>query len=295
VLLVAGSEGKTGAAALAAEAAARAGAGLVTLACPAGLNDILEVKCTEAMTAPVADTPGRSLAAAAEDSLVQLASERDVVGCGPGVGRHDETVKLIRALARRLEQPLVIDADGIFAFAGEPDLLKARRAPTILTPHPGEAARMLGSSAAALNRDRPGAARALARSTGAVVLLKGAATVTAEPGGEVVVNPTGGPALGSGGTGDVLTGMVAAYLAQGLAPLEAAALAAWVHGAAADRLSRELGGAGLLAGELAAEVPAAMEELRGGVEGRSRGFSERAGGGELLEGYPALVLPFPGA
>jgi NAD(P)H-hydrate epimerase len=276
LLLVAASQGKTGAAALSARGAARAGAGLVTIACPAGLNDILEVKCTEAMTSPVADTGERALAAAAEDAILALAAERDVVAMGPGVGRSHETGALMRALAKRVEKPLVIDADGLYALRDEPQLLAGRTAPTVLTPHPGEAATLLGCQAAEINRDRVAAARQLADRTGAVVVLKGAATVIAGPDGRVIVNPTGGPALAAGGTGDVLLGMVGAYLGQLLVGqaraqraeatsqpvLEAAALAAWVHGAAADRLARKQGPGGVMASQVADAVPRTVETLR---------------------------------
>jgi len=282
VLIVAGSEGKTGAAALAAVAAGRGGAGLVTLACPAGLNDVLEVKCTEAMTFPVADTPRRSLAAAAEDTIVALAAERDVVACGPGIGRETETGDLVRALAKRIEVPLVLDADGLYPFARDPEALRGRKAATVLTPHPGEAARLLGSSVASLARDRVETARAIARRTGAVVALKGAATVVAAPEGRVAVNPTGGPSLATGGTGDVLTGLVAAFLGQGLPAFEAAAAAVYVHGAAGDLLADDLGPAGLLAGQLADALPRAAERLRR----RAAVGDGNAGGG--------LLLPFPG-
>jgi len=261
-LIVAGSEGKTGAAALAAEGASRAGAGLVTIACPAGLNDILEIKCTEAMTVPVPDTSDRALAASAAGVLLELAAERTVVGLGPGVGRGAETMKLVGALVARLRKPVVIDADGLFAFASEPERLAVRKAPTVLTPHPGEAGHLLGAAPDEINRDRVGAARSLAERTGAVVLLKGAASVAAAPDGRVVVNPTGGPALGSGGTGDVLTGVVTGLLAQGVAAFEAAALAAFVHGAAADRIAVASGTSGLTAGDLARALPAEFDALR---------------------------------
>jgi len=262
VLLVAGSEGKTGAAALAAEAASRVGAGLVTIGCPAGVHDILEVKCTEAMTAPLPDTAGRALAAAAEPSILALAASRDVVGLGPGIGRHEETLGLVRAVAKRLETPLVLDADALLAFAGDLALLTSRPAPTVLTPHPGEAAAMLGSSPVEVNEDRPSAARRLAAETGAVVLLKGAGTLTVDPSGHVVANPTGGPVLGSGGTGDVLLGLVAGLLAQGCDARDGAALAAFVHGAAADAYAERVGASGLLAAELAGQVPETLARLR---------------------------------
>lgn len=261
-LLVAGSEGKTGAAALACEGAARAGAGLVTLACPAGLNDVLEVKCTEAMTAPVADTSERAFAASAQQALAALARERDAVGLGPGIGQSAETAKLVRAWVPALDRPLALDADALNLLAGERERIAARRAPTVLTPHPGEASRLLGVATGEINRDRPGAARRLARETGAVVLLKGAATAVADPAGRLAVNPTGGPALASGGTGDVLLGLVTGLLAQGLPAFEAAALAAFLHGAAADRIACRTGPSGLMAGDLARELAAAAQELR---------------------------------
>ena len=269
MLAIAGSEGKTGAAALCAEAAGRAGAGLVTLACPAGLNDILEVKCTEAMTVPVPDTPERAFAAGAAPRLIALAAERDVVALGPGMGTGEETRKCVATLVEAIDRPLVIDADGLNCLSvrepgAEPDaaLLRGRAAETLLTPHPGEAARWLDASAAQVNADRIGAARRLAERTGAVVLLKGAASVVAAPDGRTLVNPTGGPLLGTGGTGDVLTGLCAGLLAQGLPAFEAAALAAFLHGEAGDRLAERTGPVGALAGDLLAEIPAACEALR---------------------------------
>jgi len=262
VLVVAGSEGKTGAASLAAEGAARAGAGLVSIACPAGLNDILEIKCTEAMTVPVPDTSDRSFAARAASVLTELAAERSAVALGPGIGRGAETLKLVRDVVPLITKPLVIDADGLFAFAGEPERLAERRGATVLTPHPGEAGSLLNAKPAEINRDRVAAARALAERSAAVVLLKGAATVVAAPDGQILVNPTGGPALGSGGTGDVLTGVVAGLLAQGCSAFDAAALAAFVHGAAADRMAAAAGPSGLLAGELARALPGEFESLR---------------------------------
>ena len=276
-LVVAGSEGKTGAAALAALGAARAGAGLVTIACPAGLNDVLELLCTEAMTAPVPDTAQRAFAASAAEAVLALAATREAVGLGPGIGRSAETLAFVGALAKRLERPLVLDADALFAFAGAPEQLASRRAATVLTPHPGEAAALLGSKPAALNRDRLGAARRLARLSGCVVLLKGAASVTAAPDGRAIVNPTGGPALASGGTGDVLLGMLTGYLAQGCEAFEAAALAAFVHGAAADHIALRTGPSGLLASDLAAELPETAQRLRQAagapVEARATGLA----------------------
>jgi NAD(P)H-hydrate epimerase len=284
VLVVAGARGTTGAAALTALAAARVGAGLVTIACPAGINDVLEGKCTEPMTVPMPDAADGSFAFEALAPLVALTTERDVVALGPGIGRAAETQKLVRELSAATRVPLVIDADGLFPWAAgstrggrESDAwsaLKARKAATILTPHPGEAARLLGVSAARINGDRVAAARELAERAGAVVVLKGAATVVTAPDGRVLVTPTGSPALATGGTGDVLTGAIAALLAQaacgnpargakgGFDPFEMAALAAWLHGRAGDRVSARIGRAGVLAGDVVFEFPGAIEGLR---------------------------------
>ncbi len=289
VLVIAGSRGKTGAAHLAALGCARAGAGLVTVACPAGVGEILEVKTTEAMTAPVPDTEDHSLAIASASRLLALAHERDIVAVGPGIGLHAETVSLMHELAKRVERPMVIDADGLNAFADEAGtlaLLNARSEPTILTPHPGEAARLLGSTSAAVNGDRVGAARRLAERSGAVVVLKGAATVVADPEGRVAINPTGGPALGTGGTGDVLTGVVAGLFAQGLGAFEAATLGVFIHGDAADRIAARSGASGLLASELADEVPACCASLRASGPGEEGLRDERG---------RSLLLRFPGA
>ncbi|MBW2373739.1 MAG: NAD(P)H-hydrate dehydratase [Deltaproteobacteria bacterium] len=282
-LIVAGSEGKTGAAALAAEGAVRMGAGLVTIACPSGLNDILEIKCTEAMTVGVPDTAERSLAGEAEEAVLALAAVRDAVGLGPGLGASAETASMVASLAKRLEKPLALDADGLRAYAGQPELLRSRPAPTVLTPHPGEAGRLLSISAADVNRDRVGCARRLATASGCVVLLKGAATVAASPEGWAVINPTGGPALGSGGTGDVLLGMLTGLLAQGVEEFRAAALAAFVHGLAADRIAARGGDSGLMASELAREVPAASLALREAARSAASGASRETG----------LALAFP--
>ncbi len=291
LLVIAGSAGKTGAAALAALGAGRAGAGLVTVACPASLADVLEAKCTEAMTAAAPETAARCFATAAEKPLRELADARDVVALGPGLGTDPETVALVRALAPSLPRPLVIDADGLNAIASDAALLKRRQHPTIVTPHPGEAARLLGIHRQEINADRVGSARALAERTGAVVVLKGAATVTAAPDGRVVVNPTGGPNLATGGTGDVLTGMIGALLAQGLDPLEAGALGAYLQGLAADVLADRLGPAGTLAEDVARHVPVAMERLRR----RRAQASTRAGdGSESADaGARSLTLSFP--
>jgi len=278
-LVIAGSRGKTGAAALTAQGAARAGAGLVTVACAESLNAILEVKCTEMMTVPVAEHPDQSISPEAEKVLLELASVMRCVALGPGLGQNPGTQALVARLVEKLSLPIVVDADGLNALVGNLDLLHGRSAPTVLTPHPGEAARLLDSDPVRINTDRVASACLLAQRTGAIVLLKGAGTVIATPEGDVVLNPTGGPALASGGTGDLLTGLVAGFVCQGLDVFDAAALAAYVHGAASDRCAKAQGEAGLMAGDLAATIPRTMQELR------------EASRTSCL--VPGLVIPFP--
>jgi hydroxyethylthiazole kinase-like uncharacterized protein yjeF len=255
VLVVAGSRGMMGAAALCARASLRSGAGLVTLAHPGGLGSELSGLCAEVMTADVAATAGGGFARAAEKAIEELAASRDVVAIGPGLGRDSEAIDLVRRLVVSIDRPIVLDADGLFGLAGQLELLHDRQASIILTPHPGEAARLLDTDVARLNSDRVDAARRLSEQSRAIVLLKGAASVVADPSGRAVIVSTGGPVLASGGTGDVLTGIVAALLAGGRPPFEAAALAAWWHGATADRMEPGRAGFGVLASEIADGLP----------------------------------------
>lgn len=234
LLVIAGSVGMTGAAAMTALAATRSGAGLVYVACPESLNDVLETKCTEVLTRPMPETDARSLALAAEERLVEFADGMDAVVLGPGLSQDDESAELARRLAMRLELPMVIDADGLNAFAGRAEQLRERPAPTVITPHPGEFARLTERSIGEVQADRLSAARDLARRAEVIVLLKGAGTVIAAPDGEAWVNPTGNAGLASGGTGDVLSGMIGAFLAGGSTALQAAVAGAFYHGRAAE-------------------------------------------------------------
>lgn len=259
LLVVAGSTGKSGAAALAAEAGLRSGAGLCTLACPASLNAIFEVKLTEVMTAPLADAAG-AFAVTALPELLDLCGGKSALVVGPGLGAAVAAGSLLRGLLAACDLPLVLDADALNLCST--DRLYAHRAtPAVLTPHPGEMARLLGTTVAAVQADRLGTARAFAVEHGVVLVLKGAQTVVAAPDGTLYLNGSGNPLLASGGTGDVLAGLIGGLLAQGLAPLDAATLGVFWHGFAADRLSERLGDAGMLAGELLAELPAARRAL----------------------------------
>lgn len=295
VLVLAGSTGKTGAGALSARAAVRAGAGLVTLAHPIGLESQLTGLPVEVMSAPVAATAEGCFARAGEKAIDELVAACDVVALGPGIGRDAETDWLVGRLVETIERPLVVDADGLNALVGRLDRVAERRSPTVLTPHPGEAARLLETTAAALNQDRIDAARTLASRSGAVVVLKGARTVVADASGRALVIPTGGPSLATGGTGDVLTGIVAALLAAGLSAFDAAGLAAWWHGATADRMGEARVGFGLLASELADALPVAAGAIQ--EESRTQGALGAKGGdtfGTEAESGGILDLRFPG-
>lgn len=269
VAVIAGSRGKTGAAVLAARGALRAGAGLVTVFCPASLETVIVAALPEAMTSGLAEEDG-TLAAVAGPDLVSRLEEFDAAVLGPGLGTSPGAVAAIRAVVCGAGLPIVLDADGLNAFSRRPRALSRRPGPTVATPHPGEAGRLLGRSAREIQSDRLAAARALAKTARCCVLLKGEASLTATPDGRIVVNPTGSPLLATAGSGDVLAGAIAALLAGGLAAHEAAAAAAWLHGAAGERLARTLGDAGLLAGELADALPRERRALRAGAPGHEK-------------------------
>lgn len=261
LLLLAGSLGKSGAATLAAEAALRAGVGLVTVAAPFSVQPLLATKLTEAMTAPLAEVNGE-VAATAYAQLVALCEGKTVLALGPGLGRGSEVTSLVRQVVGDCPLPLVIDADGLFALAGHLEMLALRPVgTTILTPHPGEMAHLLGSTSAAVEADRLGTARRFAEAHGVILVLKGARTVIAAPDGGILINPTGHVGMATGGMGDLLTGIIAGLLAQGAPPLAAAAAGVWLHGRSADRLFPRFGNAGLLASDLLAEIPAARCEV----------------------------------
>jgi NAD(P)H-hydrate epimerase len=260
LLLIAGSPGMTGAAALAANAAARAGAGLVYLAIPEGLNAILEAKCTEPITLPQPQSAAGTLAGAAAETLLARAAECDAVVLGPGLSLHEETAELARRLVREIHAPLVVDADALNALAGHEDLLTRRSGSTILTPHPGEMARLTGLTTEAIQGDRLAVARRVAEELRAVVVLKGADTVCAAPGGEARLNATGNSGLATGGTGDVLAGMLGACLAGGSPPLAAATAAVYYHGRAADLFAEEYASRSLIASDLLEYLPLALRE-----------------------------------
>jgi NAD(P)H-hydrate epimerase len=261
LLVVAGSTGKAGAAALAGEGGLRAGAGLVTVAVPRSEQPVLAAKLTEAMTVPLAETAG-AIGLEAWDELEALWAGKQALALGPGLGTARETAALVRRLMEKCPLPLVLDADGLNALEGHLDVLGGREAFTVLTPHPGEMARLTGRTVAEIELDRIAAARDFAETHRVVLVLKGARTVTAWPDGQIRINGSGNSGMASGGMGDALTGLIGGLLAQGLAAPEAASLGVFLHGLAGDRLARRLGDAGLLATDLLREIPAARHQLR---------------------------------
>jgi hydroxyethylthiazole kinase-like uncharacterized protein yjeF len=261
-LIVAGSPGKAGACILAARAAVRAGAGLVTAAVPEPILQTVDLGSIESMTLPLPAGPTGQIAESAADVVLEAAEGKAVLALGPGLGAEPATVAAIRRIALECPLPLVLDADGLNAFAGKAGDLAARRAETILTPHPGELGRLLGISTAQIQEDRIAAARGAAEETGAIVILKGHMTLIAS-GTAVFVNPTGNPGMATGGTGDVLTGLIAGLLAQGLDALDAAVVAVYLHGLAGDLAATRLGEMALAAGDLIEILPAAFAALKG--------------------------------
>lgn len=264
VLVIAGSVGKTGAAALTALGAQRIGAGLVTLAAPASLNDILEVKLTEVMTVPVPETEARTVDLAALEPLLRLAEGKDAVAIGPGLGMHPATQALVRGLVTRLRIPVVLDADGLNALAGATECLRDAAGPLVLTPHPGECARLLGVSAATLLAERIPVVQKTAADWHLSLVLKMARTLVGDPAGGVAIVPTGNPGMATGGTGDVLTGVIAGLIAQGAAPPLAARAGAYVHGLAGDLAAGRLGPEAMLAGDLLDALPEAIRQVKSG-------------------------------
>jgi NAD(P)H-hydrate epimerase len=263
LLVVAGATGKSGAAILAARSAVRSGAGLVTVAVPGPIVQTVDLGSLESMSLalPVGEDPLGRLGEGAARAILDAAAGKDALALGPGLGQGDPVSGEIREAVLACELPLVLDADGLNAFAGRAGELTSRPGPTVLTPHPGELARLLDVETSAVVDDRLAFARRAARETGAVVVLKGHQSLTAAPDGAVHVNPTGNPGMATGGTGDVLTGLLGGLLAQGYEALEAAILGVYLHGLAGDLARDERGERGLAAGDLVEALPRAFETL----------------------------------
>jgi ADP-dependent NAD(P)H-hydrate dehydratase / NAD(P)H-hydrate epimerase len=264
-LVIAGGRGKSGAVLLASRAALRMGAGLVTAAVPESIQPVVAQGQAELMTEPIADRDGHFDGSHAPDALKMMLEGKDALIVGPGIGVSDDSKRLVEWLvevACEPGRPLLIDADGLNALAAIGcEAARRARGGVVLTPHPGEAARLLGVSTTVINDDRVTAARNLAERTGACVLIKGAGSVVASPAGDVFINSTGNPGMSTPGMGDALSGIVGALLGQKMPPIDALALGVFLHGYAADRVAARMGRIGYLAGDLIDELPPALEAL----------------------------------
>ena len=263
-VVLAGSLGLTGAAYLSSTAAARTGAGLVRLLVADSIYPILAAKCTEVMATPVPEVAPGAVGHSAYDSILRQLDAVEVGIIGPGLGRDRSTWRLAVDLAQHASCPLVIDADALNALAESPRSKGKLGKTRVLTPHPGELGRLTGKTAEGINADRLAAARRAAREWGTVIVLKGAHTVVAHPDGRVSEDPHEVPALATGGTGDVLSGIIGGLIAQGLDPFNAAVTGVYVHAAAGRRIAERIGDSGLLAGDLLPEIPLVMNILRAG-------------------------------
>lgn len=262
VLVLAGSPGKTGAAAMCALSVLRIGAGLVTLALPESLNDAMEAKLTEVMTEPLPETRERTIAHAALERVLDLMQGKRVIAIGPGLSIHPETAELIRAVVKTAKAQIVVDADGINALGPNLEMLRDVALPPILTPHPGELARLLGVDRDEVARHRIPIAQKVATSFGVHLVLKGARTLIANPEGRVAINMTGNPGMATGGTGDVLTGLIAGLLAQGVSAGLAVKAAVYLHGLAGDLAAEAVGQEAMVASDLMAQIPEAIRQLK---------------------------------
>lgn len=262
VLVVAGSRGMSGAAVLCGSAALRAGAGLVKIALPESILHIVAPCNPCYMTVPLPeDLEGRLMIEALAE-VTSLVRASDIAAIGPGLGRNEDLAELLPKLIQRVETPIVLDADGLNAFAEKPETLKKHKGPLILTPHPGEFARLLGTDTKAVQSGRAELAGRFASEFGVILVLKGQGTIVSD-GRRAYRNTTGNPGMATGGTGDVLTGVIAALWGQGLDAFEAAQLGVHVHGRAGDLASAHLGEPGLIATDLLTYLPEALREALG--------------------------------
>ena len=263
VLVVGGSLGKSGAAAMAGFSALRSGAGLVTVATPKSALATVAAYRPELMTEPLSETDAGSIAIEALEKLNRLTENKSVLAIGPGISRHPSTTEFVRAVVAKSRTPIVLDADGLNAFEGRAQELNGGERTLVLTPHPGEMARLTGLSIEAIQRDRVNVARSFAQDHQTILVLKGDRTIVASPEGEAWVNPTGNPGMATGGTGDILTGMVAGILAQNLKRAFMAVLGAvYLHGLAGDVAEESAGQQSLVATDLISALPEAFRRFR---------------------------------
>ncbi len=261
VFVLAGSVGKTGAAAMASLGAMRAGAGLVTLGIPKSLNSIMARKLTEVMTLLLGGSSSGVLGYEAVESIMPFIRDKKVMVLGPGLTASEPVTRLIIRLISESKIPLVIDADAVNCLAKDVGILKRVKAPIVITPHPGEMARLVGLTAKDVQEDRIGVASRFAMKNKIIVVLKGARTIIAEPSGRIFINPTGNPGMATAGTGDVLAGMIGGLIAQGYSPIDAANMAAYLHGMAGDEVAKKKGQIGMMATDILDVLPELIAQI----------------------------------
>lgn len=258
VLVIGGSAGMTGAGAMASISSLRAGAGVVLWAIPRSLNSVAEAVSLEVMSLPIPDTPSGAPSMEAREILVEAAREVDCVILGPGLPVAGDTGELMRLLIPEIYPPLVLDGGAFAAIATDFMTIRKRQAPTIITPHPGEMSRLTGKSIAEVQEKRLDFAKKYAKVSGAIVALKGHGTIVTHK-DETYINESGNPGLSTAGTGDVLTGVVAALVAQGMSPFEAAKLGVFLHGLAGDKAAEDIGEHGVIATDVISRLPVAYK------------------------------------
>ncbi|MDD2689035.1 MAG: NAD(P)H-hydrate dehydratase [Candidatus Omnitrophica bacterium] len=266
LFILAGSAKFSGAAVLCAEAAMRSGAGLVTLGIPKSLNNaIIKIKPKEVMTLPLPQTQEGTLSLAGLRKIKDFLKEIDVAVLGPGLGKNNSTYNLILKLLSKISRMTVIDADGLNALVGHLKILRdnaeVRKQPAILTPHPGEMARLLGISINKVQAKRKEIARRFAKYYNCIVVLKGHKTIVADSHGKIYANNTGNPGMATAGSGDVLTGIIGAFLGQGLSAFSATKYAVYLHGFAGDLAAKEKTQLGMIASDIIAKIPEAIKKM----------------------------------
>ena len=262
VFILAGSSGLSGAAVLSCHAALRSGAGLITLGVPKGINNtIIKIKPPEVMTKPLPQTSKGTIAANAFLGIKSFLKDKDILVVGPGLSQNKSTQSLIRRLISSVDKPMVIDADGLNALAGHLDILCKIKATVVFTPHPGEMARLIRKSVSFVQKNRKKVAKDFARKYNSIIILKGHKTIVANKDGKIYINKTGNPGMATAGSGDVLTGIVASFLAQGLNAFKAAKFAVYMHGLAGDLAAGEKTQLSLVASDIIDCIPKAIKRL----------------------------------
>jgi len=255
--VLAGSPGMTGAAALASQAAIRSGCGYVTLGVPESLNPIMEAKLTEVMTLPLPETECSGLSVEALLKIMSFSSDATSLAIGPGLSAAPETLSLVRMIVQRADKPIVVDADAISAFAEHKEMLNNK--PLVITPHPGEFCKLTLIDKKKILASPDKVAAKFAKEHGIVVVLKGHRAVVTD-GKNIYINASGNPGMSTAGAGDVLTGMITSFLAQGALPFEAAAMGVYFHGRAGDQCAKRIGMMGMIAGDIVKMIPGVLKE-----------------------------------